>query len=541
MVKPLRDLDIQIWEQELQFDFDKQFLLEGIRHGFDIITEFNVSKNVVTTNHPSAQFKGRLYDQAHAQILTEIENGNYVFADNMPLIISPLGVIEKPDGGVRLIHDCSRPEGSAVNDLVADMPKQRFQTLEDAAKLVTPKCFMAKIDLKSAYRSVRISDRSQQFTGLKWTFPDGTDHILYDRKLPFGAKLAPSIFHRLSQSVRRMMSRKGFTIIAYLDDFFLCETTQQRCLDALNTLLTLLCRLGFLISWGKVIGPTQKIVFLGVEIDSTTMELRLPHSKLQELKHQLITFTHRMRASKKQLQSLAGKLNWAAAVVHGGRVFLRRIINRITQLKQDWHKTRITGELLADITWWQQFMSTFNGKSIILDNLPITSVATDACTVGGGGIFESDWFYVNWEMDYPKATKFHINELESFAVYLAAKKWAPSWRNKRVVILCDNATTVASINKCSSRNYILMGFLRELFWISAFHNFHLKAIHVPGACNILADNISRLHDTHSFVQFIRYCLPQPVSLSHLQQHMSSNALNFLLSRHTQRPRPVGIG
>ena len=60
---------------------------------------------------------------------------------------------------------------------------------------------MAKVDLKSAYRSVRISNQSQEVTGLKWTFPNRHDYTFIDTKLPFGSKLAPGIFHRLSQAV----------------------------------------------------------------------------------------------------------------------------------------------------------------------------------------------------------------------------------------------------------------------------------------------------------------------------------------------------
>ncbi|CAC5393969.1 unnamed protein product [Mytilus coruscus] len=159
-------------------------------------------------------------------------------------------------------------------------------------------------------------------------------------------------------------------------------------------------------------------------------------------------FKQRQRVSKKQLQSLAGKLNWASAVVHGGRVFLRRIINSFTCLRQDWHKIRVQGELLADITWWQDFIASFNGKSLILDKIPVTSVITDACRSGGGGFHDLDWFYVNWEQDFPGCSSFHINELEAFSVILAAKRWSSSWENKRVIVLCDNMATVACINKC---------------------------------------------------------------------------------------------
>ncbi|CAC5420089.1 unnamed protein product [Mytilus coruscus] len=87
----------------------------------------------------------------------------------------------------------------------------------------------------------------------------------------------------------------------------------------------------------------------GVEIDSIAMELRLPGDKLSLLKQELTDFGNRKRASKKQLQSLAGKLGWASTVVHGGRVFLRRIIDSITQLQHDWHNILIKGDIMQDI------------------------------------------------------------------------------------------------------------------------------------------------------------------------------------------------
>lgn len=101
---------------------------------------------------------------------------------------------------------------------------------------------------------------------------------------------------------------------------------------------------------------------MGIEIDSSTMELRLLTDKLYLLQQELNDFKCRRRDSKKQLQSLAGKLNWASAVIRGGRVFLRRIINCIALLKRDWHKMLLNGEVLADIAWWRKFNAKFNSK-----------------------------------------------------------------------------------------------------------------------------------------------------------------------------------
>ncbi|CAC5396064.1 unnamed protein product [Mytilus coruscus] len=225
-VKPTRDLILSSWSKELHNDFDKDFLLHGIEFGFDIVDSSDIPSNIQAKNHPSANPSGPLYVKAHDQVLTEIENNNYIFADATPKIISPMGVIPKPGGGVRLIHDCSRPVGFAVNEFAGEPSKQIFQTLDEATKLVTPNCYMAKVDLKSAYRSVGISKASQQVTGFRWTFPNGKEFTFFDRKLPFGSKLAPGIFHRLSQAVRRMMSQRGFTIVAYLDDFFISYASQ---------------------------------------------------------------------------------------------------------------------------------------------------------------------------------------------------------------------------------------------------------------------------------------------------------------------------
>ncbi|CAC5380695.1 unnamed protein product [Mytilus coruscus] len=153
-----------------------------------------IPKHICSKNHPSAKPGSPFYEQAHQQILTEIENGNYIFVNTPPKIISPLGVIPKPDGGVRIIHDCSRPMGSAVNDFAGEFDKQRFQTVDDACKLVSKNFYMAKVDLKAAYRSVRISKQSQEVTGLKWAFPDGHEYTFIDKKTPFWVKIGTRHF-----------------------------------------------------------------------------------------------------------------------------------------------------------------------------------------------------------------------------------------------------------------------------------------------------------------------------------------------------------
>lgn len=199
--------------------------------------------------------------------------GHYEIVPDPPCIISPMGVIPKPDGGRghRLIHDCSRPSGLAVNDDCSAEWKQKFSTVDEAAALVTKGCLMAKIDLKNAYRSVKLSKHSLSVTGLQWQFGKQTVY-LRDTRLCFGSKLGPGIFHRLSQAVRRMLKRHGLTaVVVYLDDFFIKADTFQECMEVLNITFSLLSKLGFSINWKKVVDPSTTITFLGIEIDSVNM------------------------------------------------------------------------------------------------------------------------------------------------------------------------------------------------------------------------------------------------------------------------------
>ena len=103
--------------------------------------------------------------------------------------------------------------------------------------------------------------------------------------------------------------------MVYLEDFLMISESKVECKIALNILIQFLRRLGFTINWNKVVDPTTKITFLDIELDSMSVSLRLPSDKLQSFHQELQGFIAHKRASKRQLQALAGRLSWAAGVV----------------------------------------------------------------------------------------------------------------------------------------------------------------------------------------------------------------------------------
>ncbi|XP_078000553.1 uncharacterized protein LOC144453148 [Glandiceps talaboti] len=414
------------WQQELVNDPDKEFLLDGIVNGFHIIDHNANIQPALTANYRSATAHNRT--KVEKQIHNEIAEGHYVVTKDKPTIVSALGAIPKPNSpDIRLIHDCSQPIGKSVNDY-ASLDSFQYQTIDDAVSLLSEGCYMAKVDLKSAYRSVKIHPSNFPATGLQWTFSGDSDPtFMYDTRLPFGARKAPHVFHRITQSVRRMMARRNYNaLVVYLDDFLIIADDYQSCVAALNTLLRLLRKLGFYIAWNKVVGPSQKLTFLGIDIDTVSLTLQLPPAKLNELHLLLLEFSSRKRASRRQLQSLAGKLAWACRVVKGGRTFLRRVLDNMNKLCKPSHKLLLSEDFHLDIAWWLRYLHVFNGTHKFIDPRPITDVHMDACNLASGIYYRGDWQYTRWDCDWPSAESLHINHKEALSVLLAARRyWAP--------------------------------------------------------------------------------------------------------------------
>lgn len=485
------------WEAELDpKDPKRDWLLTGIYNGFHVIdTELagvQLTRCISVANYESATVHNRA--NVEKQLTSEINNGRYVITEEVPVIISALGAIPKTGGGIRLIHDASRPENTALNDFC---PKEgvQYQTLQDAVDMCDHNYYMAKIDLSEAYRSVKIHPSNYKYTGLCWQFSgESKKTYMYDARLSFGCRRSPYVFNELTQAVVRMMAKKGFpNVVAFLDDFIVVEPTYARCDAAMRALMLLLRSLGFAINYSKVISPSQRLTFLGIVLDTKAMTLELPSEKLDELKGNLEEMFNRRRVTKKDLQRLAGRLNWATQCIHGGTFYLRRIHDVIARLRAPHHRTHVTRAMRADMGWWLSFLDHFNGTMPMLDARPTTPIYTDACPVAAGAVYEGHFVHMPWEAT-PEFKDLHINFKETVAVELALTTWAPYLANKKVLVHCDNKCAVALINKGSSKNTQVMDSLRRMFWLSVTYNFKIIAQYYPGVENKYADLASRLHE-----------------------------------------------
>ncbi len=529
----ISDLDVEKWSNELNNDVDRDYLLDGIQYGFSIVDREDVVQKVDTANHSSCM-TAKNKQRVEQMLRSEIANERYVPVDIKPDICSPLAALDKSDGSLRIIQNASIPSNQSLNDYSDHKVTVKYQSVKDALNMIVPGSFCCKIDLKSAYRSVGIRPSQYHMSGLQWKFEgDGEITYMVDTRLMMGTSKAPSIFHHLSQAVKRCMKKRGYNVVAYLDDFLIVADDYVTCLNGQHALLKLLRELGFSIAWKKVEGPSQRLTFLGIAIDTVNMTVGLPDGKVEELLQVLQGFLTKKRASLKQLQSLAGRLNWACNVVKCGRSYLHNILHVMAPLRLPNHKARLSKVVFDDIKWWILVLNTFPGKRVF-HNPNINVVQFDACKTGSGFTYQGDWGYVDWECDIPELSNLHINCKETISAVLAARRWAPMWRDSRVVFVTDSVVARSCIAKGTSKNPLLLPWVRELHVYSVLYNFDIDACWLPGVENVIPDAISRLRFPHLRRWFMSMLGVENYldvnCISRLLYHVSKRSLNFIFAR-----------
>ena len=76
------------------------------------------------------------------------------------------------------------------------------------------------------------------------------------------------------------MRRQGFHTVIYLNNFVSCETSLARAREAFNCLPTICDRLGFCLAPDNCITPASCLIWLGFEVCSEHMRIRIPNDKL---------------------------------------------------------------------------------------------------------------------------------------------------------------------------------------------------------------------------------------------------------------------
>lgn len=492
------DLNINFWRSRLA-DYDDTVVCEYLEFGWPINYCANIQPISAKHNHSSAtNFPEAIEDYIRTELKHRAIIGPF---DNSPfdsLTINALHTVPKKgsDESVRrIVLDLSYPREGSVN---AGIPGEsyldedfelQYPSVDTLAALlinVGANSFMYKRDLSRAYRQLPVDPSDYQRLGFKWN-----NKIYFDTFLPFGLRTAAQACQRTTNALTFIMSKEGYSVINYVDDFAGVEATFEVAEKAASKFDLLVKESGLIIAEHKSVQPCHSMVFLGILFDSNKMSMAITENRICDIRKELAEWMNRKRVKKKELQSLVGKLNFLAKCCKPGRVFMSRLISALRGLSRSNHHVYLNKECRKDILWWRSMLPHFSSVQLIKCGEQQEFFSTDACLLGGGGVHFNEFFTFTFPEDLRiQATS--VAQLEFVTVIIAVKLWASTWKGSRLVVKCDNISTVQVINSGRASDSFMQCCARELIFLQCKWEFELLALHSTDVDNRLSDLLCKV-------------------------------------------------
>ncbi|KAI2648848.1 ORF V: Enzymatic polyprotein [Labeo rohita] len=309
------------------------------------------------------------------------------------------------------------------------------------------------------------------------------------------ASLSPRVFTKVAEAALAPLRVMGIRILNYLDDWLILAHSWDLVCAHRDMVLNHLARLGLRVNWEKSkLSPAQRISFLGVELDSVSMSARLSPERAQSVLRCAATLRYRSAVPLKQVQRLLGHMASSAAVTPLGLMHMRPLQHWLHTRVPRWawrrgtFRVNITPSCCQTLSPWTDIMFLRSGVPLEQVSRRII-VTTDASKTGWGATCNGQAASGVWTG--PRLF-WHINCLELLAVLLALRRFHPMIWGKHVLVRSDNTATVAYINHQGGvRSFRMSQLARHLLLWSQHRLKSLRATHIPGEANRVADSLSR--------------------------------------------------
>ncbi len=508
----------EAWEVALAGHPDgdyRTYLVKGLREGFRIGFGYGSCQCTgASSNMHSAEERPSIIAEFLA---SELRSGRVLGpidpSSAVAIQVNRFGLVPKghqPDKW-RLIVDLSFPSGGSVNDGIDPaLCSLHYTSVDEACRRVLALgrgAILAKFDVQGAFRTVPVHPEDRWLLGMRW---QGNTYV--DKVLPFGLRSAPKIYNAVADGLLWILrAQDDVNSIHYLDDFLLFGAPDTpQCEVSLSRALARCTRLGVPVAPDKTDGPSMVLVFLGIQLDTRSLTMSLPSSKLERLRTTIRMWMGKKSCSKRELLSIIGQLQHACCVIRPGRAFLRRMIDLSKRVKELHHKVRLNAAFRSDLRWWGCFLPIWNGACSMAGaalRKPQVILTSDASGSWGCGAYTStgEWFQLALMEDWNGV---HITVKELLPIVLGVAMWGPRWKGLTAQCRCDNAAVVAIINSGRSRINRAMHLMRCLSFFLARWEVSLVCTHIRGVDNGAADALSR-NDLPSFQRLVPDAAREP--------------------------------
>ena len=219
-------------------------------------------------------------------------------------------VPKKQPNKYRMIVDLSQPEGNSVNLHIENKDAQvQYPSVQDAVDVNLAlreqwhSPFLAKVDIKSAFRLLTIAQSHFPLMGLKFD-----EKYYIDLFLPMGSRSSCRIFEEFSNAVPHIVHTHGNVphVINYLNDYLLIGQSQSHTSNNLSAFKSIASPINLPLAPEKIEGPAAILTFLGIELNCDQLMSRLPQDKIDKAKNLISSFLVHKKAPRKKLSNCTG-------------------------------------------------------------------------------------------------------------------------------------------------------------------------------------------------------------------------------------------
>ena len=200
-----------------------------------------------------------------------------------------------------------------------------------------------------------------------------------------------------------------------------------------------------------------------------------------------------------KLQEICGFLNFLSRCIVPERAFTRRLYSYMTNFEgklKPYHHIKIMTEMMNNLKMWLTFVNhqSIYAREFMLtaSKIEMTSDASRSEKLGYGAMCGTSWMYSQWPDNFIKTYKPSIEYLELFALVGGVVNWIHRFKNRRVVLFCDNQSVVHMVNNTTSSCKNCMYLIRVLVLKGLTENVRIFAKYIPSSENTASDHLSRL-------------------------------------------------
>ena len=434
----------------------------------------------------------KLLDQ---KIYSFLEKGIVEFAEpEEGQFISNHFVKLKSDGDARVLFDLSD-----FNDFVPD-EHFKMEDAETVKTMILPDSYMASLDWKDAYYSVKIHPSHRKYLRFYWN-----GKLMQYTCLPQGLKCAPRIFTKLTRVNLSVLREQGVKASNFIDDSFIIDKNLLATRRAVQKTVAISEFSGWVIHPEKsVLDPSQILQHLGFVFNSNNMTVKISDERANKIislcKFIRVATERRRKITIRIFAKLIGCMVSTFTGNQYAKLLCRSCVNEkninLAHNRGNFDaKMRVTNKSLAFIKVWENEAHLMNAP--ICRAPPSVFLESDASDISWGGVFRSklpihtrgswDEFESDW----------HNNLKELKAACLVIMSFCKNMYDTHIKISIDNTTAVAYLHNQGGRKLYLNRLAQEIWTWARKQNNWITPVYLPGIFNKDADKQSRLKSDSS--------------------------------------------